>query len=113
MALDLSALKVSDSKAPEVKRGRAPRSNPFIDVALDSFKRKQGKSVTVPNGEISKRSGNDKNVTSVITLIRAAAAHHGKGVSLQVIPGKDTTEVKFIVKDKAPRKARSKRPTAA
>jgi len=110
--LDLSALTVKDSKAPTVKRGRTARENPFIDTALDSYKRKQGKSVVVPNGVVSAKSGRDKNVTSVLTLIRAAAAHHGKGVSVEILPGKETTEVRFIVKDKSPRKARARKNAA-
>lgn len=102
--LDLSALgsAVQDAdEMPTSRRGRQPAENPFHDVVLDSYNNETPKMVPVPLSGEAGKTGEDKNVTKVVGLIRAAAAAQEIGVSVAVQPhSKTIAHVVFLGKER-------------
>lgn len=97
MSLDLSSLSIVDSTEPMTRKGSSNAGrhaivNPFGPVILDSWNKTSDESVVgmtkiigpVENDERSGRSGQPKNVTTIIGLLRRAAEEEGLGIKLVV-----------------------------
>lgn len=90
---------VDASEIPSRRRGRKAADNPFTALVLDSYETETAKLVPVPLAGENGKTGQDKNVTKVIGLIRAAAASQEVGVSVGVRDhSKTISHVVFLAK---------------